>query len=64
MFCRALLPSPPKALILPSYAEDMAAIYAGIPSPPPSTSRRAFNLDVEQFMDVEALEGDGSEDSI
>jgi hypothetical protein len=62
MTCRAVQASTPGALTLPSYAEDMAGIFAGMPSPPPSTCRRAIPVDVAQFLDVEAAEADASEE--
>jgi hypothetical protein len=62
LFCRGLPLSPPEAFTLPSYAEDAAVILARMPSPPASTTHRVVNLDVEQFMDLEAAVGDGIEE--
>lgn len=61
-FCRALGASPLETFKLPSYAEDMAVVFAGIPSPVPSPCRHRVNHDVEQFMDLDAIEAVDSQE--
>ena len=52
--------SPSKMFELPCYAADLANILAEAPSPPPSRIR-PFNKLVEEYVDVEADEGEDSD---
>ena len=52
--------SPSKTFELPCYAVGLANLLAEAPSPPPSRIR-PFNKLVEEYLDVEAEEGEDSD---
>ena len=52
--------SPSKTFELPTYAVGLANLLAEAPSPPPSRIR-PFNKLIEDFLDIEAEEGEDSD---
>ena len=51
--------TPSTTFELPSYAADLANLFAEAPSPPPIRTR-PLNKDVFPFLDIEAEEGEDS----
>lgn len=60
---RPLPPSPPSTFILPVYVEQAAAMMSTLRSPRPQHQVRNYHKGVLKYLDVEADEGIGSEDS-
>ena len=55
--------SPSSSFILPVYAEQTAAMMSTLRSPQPQHQVRNYHKGVLKYLDVEADEGIGSEDS-
>jgi hypothetical protein len=56
--------SPTRTFLLPSYAEDLAQLFAASPTPSPRIRQPQFDPRVVEFLDIEALESsNGSSNS-
>ena len=60
---RSLPLSPPPSFILPVYVEQAAALMSTVMSPRPQHEVRNYDNGVFKYLDLQAQEGIGSEDS-